>query len=51
VVIGAGRALIGPSEEPVELGPGDYLGYPGDVPHICEALDPGTTIILALENA
>ena len=51
VVIGTGRGLIGPSEEPVDLGPGDYVGYPGDVPHSCEALDPGTTIILALENA
>ena len=26
----------------VELGPGDYLRYPGDVPHVFDALEPGT---------
>jgi quercetin dioxygenase-like cupin family protein len=49
-VIGTGRALVGPSEEPVELGPGDYIAYPGDVPHICDALEPGTTVVMALEH-
>jgi transcriptional regulator with XRE-family HTH domain len=49
-VVGSGRALIGPTGEPVELGPGDYIAYPGDVPHICDALEPGTTVIMALEH-
>jgi transcriptional regulator with XRE-family HTH domain len=49
-VIGTGRALIGPTEEPVELGPGDYVAYPGDVPHICDALEPGTSVVMALEH-
>lgn len=49
-VIGAGRALIGPVGEAVELGPGDYIAYPGDVPHVCEALEPGTTVVMALEH-
>jgi transcriptional regulator with XRE-family HTH domain len=49
-VIGTGRALVGPSDEPVELGPGDYIVYPGDVPHICDALEPGTTVVMALEH-
>lgn len=49
-VVGSGRALIGPPEEPVELGPGDYIAYPGDAPHICQALEPGTTVVLAMEH-
>src|SRR6476619_5742907 len=32
-IIGTGRALVGPVDDPVELGPGDYICYPGDVPH------------------
>jgi transcriptional regulator with XRE-family HTH domain len=49
-IIGSGRALVGPSDEPVELGPGDYIVYPGDIPHICDALEPGTTVVFALEH-
>jgi transcriptional regulator with XRE-family HTH domain len=49
-VVGSGRALIGPTGEPVELGPGDYIAYPGDIPHICDALEPGTTVIMVLEH-
>src|ERR1041384_8255049 len=30
VIVSTGRLLAGPREEPVELGPGDYLLYPGD---------------------
>ncbi|MDQ3577996.1 MAG: XRE family transcriptional regulator [Actinomycetota bacterium] len=50
VVVGAGRALIGPLEEPVELGPGDYIAYPGDVAHVFEALEAGTTACLISEH-
>jgi transcriptional regulator with XRE-family HTH domain len=49
-VIGTGRALVGPADQPVELGPGDYIAYPGDIPHICEALEPGTTVTMVLEH-
>ncbi|ADI07818.1 transcriptional regulator, XRE family protein [Streptomyces bingchenggensis BCW-1] len=49
-VVSAGRVLIGPSEEPVELGPGDYIAYPGDAPHICQALEPGTALTLTMEH-
>jgi transcriptional regulator with XRE-family HTH domain len=49
-VIGSGRALVGPADQPVELGPGDYMCYPGDVPHICDALEPGTVVVMALEH-
>ncbi|WP_370949066.1 helix-turn-helix domain-containing protein [Amycolatopsis sp. cg5] len=42
IVIATGRALVGPLDDPVELGPGDYISYPGDVAHIFEALEPDT---------
>jgi transcriptional regulator with XRE-family HTH domain len=51
VVIGSGRALIGPAEAPVELGPGDYIRYPGDVPHYFEALEPVAIGVLVMELA
>ncbi|MFB4272660.1 helix-turn-helix domain-containing protein [Nonomuraea sp. GTA35] len=50
LVIGAGRALAGPLDEPVELGPGDYLSYPGDAPHVFTALDPDTTGMIVMEH-
>ena len=46
VVLMAGRALVGLTDEPVELAPGDYVVYPGDVPHVFEALEPGTQAVL-----
>jgi transcriptional regulator with XRE-family HTH domain len=42
IVLSAGRARVGVLDDPVELLPGDYISYPGDVPHIFEALEPGT---------
>jgi transcriptional regulator with XRE-family HTH domain len=50
VVLGSGRALLGPVEDPVELGPGDYTSYPGDVRHLCKALEPGTFLIFVMEH-
>ncbi|GAA3740260.1 mannose-6-phosphate isomerase-like protein (cupin superfamily) [Spinactinospora alkalitolerans] len=50
VVLGTGRALAGPAEEPVELGPGDYVTYPGDRPHVFEALEPDTTAVIVMEH-
>jgi transcriptional regulator with XRE-family HTH domain len=50
VVLGAGRALVGPIGEPVELGPGDYLGYPGDERHTFRALQPHTFAVLVSEH-
>ncbi|MEN3536012.1 XRE family transcriptional regulator [Microbispora sp. ZYX-F-249] len=50
LVIGTGRASAGPAEEPVELGPGDYIVYPGDAPHVFEALEPGTTAVIVIEH-
>jgi transcriptional regulator with XRE-family HTH domain len=50
VVLSTGRALVGLSDEPVELGPGDYVCYPADVPHVFEALEPGTRAVLVSEH-
>lgn len=50
VVMGGGRALVGVADDPVELGPGDYIAYPGDVPHIFRALEPGTHAVLLSEH-
>jgi mannose-6-phosphate isomerase-like protein (cupin superfamily) len=50
VVIGAGHALVGVADEAAELGPGDYIRYPGDVPHVFEALVPGTRAVLVSEH-
>ncbi len=49
VVLVSGRALIGPSDAPIELHPGDYLRYRGDAPHVFEALEPGTSAVLVSE--
>jgi transcriptional regulator with XRE-family HTH domain len=48
-VISTGRALVGPVGEPVELGPGDYITYPGDTQHIFSALEPDTTAVMVQE--
>lgn len=50
MVITAGRALAGPVGDPVELGPNDYLMYPGDAPHLFEALEQNTSALLILET-
>ncbi|MEO6504267.1 MAG: helix-turn-helix domain-containing protein [Jatrophihabitantaceae bacterium] len=50
VVVGAGRALIGTAEDPVELGPGDYISYPGDVRHVCNALEADTFLVWVMEH-
>jgi transcriptional regulator with XRE-family HTH domain len=50
VVLGAGRALVGVTDQATELGPGDYIRYPGDRPHVFEALEPGTQAVLLSEH-
>jgi transcriptional regulator with XRE-family HTH domain len=49
VVLSSGRALVGLTDSPVELSPGDYVCYPGDVPHVFEALTLGTRAVLISE--
>ncbi|WP_144877161.1 helix-turn-helix domain-containing protein [Microbacterium sp. 1.5R] len=49
VVLVSGQAHIGPVGEAVLLNPGDYLSYAGDVPHVFEAVVPGTSAVLISE--
>lgn len=50
VVLSTGRARVGTAEEPVQLNPGDYIAYPGDVAHVFQALEPKTTAVLVSEH-
>ncbi|WP_225634632.1 helix-turn-helix domain-containing protein [Streptomyces solaniscabiei] len=50
LVISTGRLLAGPRGEAVELSPGDYMSYRGDVPHSYEALEPGTTFVMVMQH-
>jgi transcriptional regulator with XRE-family HTH domain len=50
VVLCAGRAKLGLADDPVEVGPGDYVAYPGDLPHVFEALEPGTFSVMVSEH-
>src|SRR5579875_1466393 len=50
VVLGTGRARAGPVADPVTIGPGDYLTYPGDARHIFSAAEPGTSAVVIMES-
>ncbi|WP_019074306.1 helix-turn-helix domain-containing protein [Streptomyces hokutonensis] len=50
IVVSAGRVKAGPGEGAVELGPGDYMAYRGDVPHTYEALAAGTMFVLVMQH-
>ncbi|WP_282794183.1 XRE family transcriptional regulator [Streptomyces sp. CC224B] len=50
LVVSAGRLLAGPRGGAVELFPGDYMSYRGDVPHAYEALAPGTSFVLIMQH-
>ncbi|CAL9532356.1 HTH-type transcriptional regulator SutR [Actinosynnema sp. ALI-1.44] len=49
-IVSRGRVLTGPNSDLVELGPGDYAMYPGDVPHKAQALEPNTSVVLIMEH-
>jgi transcriptional regulator with XRE-family HTH domain len=49
VILLSGQAQIGPAGDPVLLNPGDYISYPGDTPHVFEAMVPGTSAVLISE--
>jgi transcriptional regulator with XRE-family HTH domain len=50
LVVAAGRVSAGPEDAAVELGPGDYAAFAGDVAHRYEALEPGTWCLLVMEH-
>lgn len=49
VVLMTGRAEVGPADAPIVLGPGDYLTYPGDAPHVFRATEASTSAVLISE--
>lgn len=49
LLVMAGRWRAGPAGDEVELGPGDYARFPGDVPHAYQGLVPGSTAVLVME--
>jgi transcriptional regulator with XRE-family HTH domain len=46
----SGRLLTGPVADPVELGPGDFVRFPGDVPHLYQAVGGPATAILVISQ-
>ncbi|HEY8373518.1 MAG TPA: XRE family transcriptional regulator [Pseudonocardiaceae bacterium] len=50
LILSSGRLRTGPVDQPVELDPGDYISFPGDVPHLYEALAPATSYVLVMEH-
>ncbi|MER6428941.1 MULTISPECIES: helix-turn-helix domain-containing protein [Streptomyces] len=50
IVVAEGGVKAGPRGQEVELGPGDYLSYRGDVPHAYEALAGGTKFVLIMQH-
>ncbi len=51
VLVTAGEVRVGPTESLVDLGPGDLVSFPGDVPHRYEALVPNSEAVLIIEYA
>ena len=49
LLVHAGRVRVGPESAPVELGPGDYARYAGNVAHVYEGLEPGFAGTLLME--
>ena len=50
IIVTQGKAMVGLTEAPEELGEGDYICYPADRAHIFKALEPDTQAILVSEQ-
>ena len=51
VYVTNGRLRCGPSDNAVELAPGDLMTFPGDVDHTYEPLRPRTRAVLVMDYA
>ncbi len=49
VFVAEGRARVGPSDDPVELGTGDYLRMQASEPHVYEGIDGPARLILVMQ--
>jgi transcriptional regulator with XRE-family HTH domain len=50
LIVAAGRMRAGPVDAMIDLDPGDYVTFRGDIPHTYEALQPHTWAILVMEH-
>jgi quercetin dioxygenase-like cupin family protein len=50
LIVTDGRLRTGPSSDPVDLGPGDFIRFPGDVPHLYQALDAPAQGVLVMSH-
>jgi transcriptional regulator with XRE-family HTH domain len=50
LIVAAGRIRVGPADAPIDLEPGDYVTFRGDIPHTYEALLPHTWAVLVMEH-
>jgi transcriptional regulator with XRE-family HTH domain len=50
IVVAAGRMRAGPLDALIELAPGDYASFRGDIRHSYEALEPGTWGVHVMEH-
>ena len=50
IIVTQGRARVGLTEAPEELGEGDYICYPADREHVFQALEPDTQALLVAEQ-
>lgn len=49
VIVISGALRVGPPDAPYELGPGDYVCFPAQIPHIYETVDGPVASVLILE--
>ncbi|WP_190823380.1 helix-turn-helix domain-containing protein [Saccharopolyspora pogona] len=49
VVVTEGKLRVGPADAPYELGPGDYVCFPAQLPHTYETVGGPVTSVLLLE--
>lgn len=50
LIVSQGRLRTGPADCPEELATGDYIAFPGDVPHVYEAIDEPCWFVLVMEH-
>ncbi|MCS6039808.1 XRE family transcriptional regulator [Klebsiella pneumoniae subsp. pneumoniae] len=50
IIVTQGRARVGLTSAPEELGEGDYICYPADQEHVFQALEPDTQALLIAEQ-
>jgi transcriptional regulator with XRE-family HTH domain len=50
LIVAVGRMRVGPADAEIELGPGDYITFRGDIPHTYEAVEPHSWAVLVMEH-